>query len=330
MIPVDRRTFLSVLVAGALIRRPAAEAQPTGKVRRIGVLEPSLPAANGHLVAAFRQALRELGWEEGRNIVVETRFADGKLERLPALAKELAQLRVDVFVAAGTPAIRAAREAAPTTPIIMSAVGDPVAEGLVASLGKPGGTITGVTVQSPELSAKRVQLLQEAVPRVSRLAIIWDPGIVHEVHGFKEAEAAARSLGIVLLSFEVKRADQLEAAFAGMARDGASGVFVFPNSITSTFGRRIADLALKHRLPSVAGVRELADAGVLLAYGPVRAENYRRAATFVHQVLNGARPGDLPIQQPTKFELVVNVKTAKALGLTLPQSLLARADQVVE
>ena len=328
MIPVDRRTFLSVLVAGALIRRPAAEAQPTGKVWRIGVLEPSLPAANGHLVAAFRQALRELGWEEGRNIVVETRFADGKLERLPALAKELAQLRVDVFVAAGTPAIRAAREAAPTTPIIMSAVGDPVAEGLVASLGKPGGTITGVTVQSPELSAKRVQLLQEAVPRVSRLAIIWDPGIVHEVHGFKEA--AARSLGIVLLSFEVKRADQLEAAFAGMARDGASGVFVFPNSITSTFGRRIADLALKHRLPSVAGVRELADAGVLLAYGPVRAENYRRAATFVHQVLNGARPGDLPIQQPTKFELVVNVKTAKALGLTLPQSLLARADQVVE
>jgi len=322
MIPVDRRTFLSVLVAGALIRRPAAEAQPTGKVWRIGVLEPSLPAANGHLVAAFRQALRELGWEEGRNIVVETRFADGKLERLPALAKELAQLRVDVFVAAGTPAIRAAREAAPTTPIIMSAVGDPVAEGLVASLGKPGGTITGVTVQSPELSAKRVQLLQEAVPRVSRLAIIWDPGIVHEVHGFKEAEAAARSLGIVLLSFEVKRADQLEAAFAGMARDGASGVFVFPNSITSTFGRRIADLALKHRLPSVAGV--------LLAYGPVRAENYRRAATFVHQVLNGARPGDLPIQQPTKFELVVNVKTAKALGLTLPQSLLARADQVVE
>jgi putative ABC transport system substrate-binding protein len=327
---MTRRAFLSGIIASVLARPRATAAQPTGKVSRIAVLEPGPPTANGHLVAAFRQALRELGWEEGRNVVVETRFAEGNLERLPALARELAQLRADIFVVSGTPAIRAAHEAAPATPIIMSSVGDPVAEGFVASLRKPGGAITGVSVQSPELTAKRVQLLHEAVPRVSRLAIIWDPRIVHEVHGFKEAETAGRSFGMTLLSFEVTHPDALEAAFNGMARDGANGVFVFPNSITTTFGRRIADFAIKRRLPSVAGVRELAEAGALLAYGPDRKENYRRAAVFVHQVLNGARPGDLPIQQPTKFELIVNARTARALGVTIPQPLLLRADQVIE
>lgn len=325
-----RRAFVFILLTGALARPRAVEAQRDGKMSRVAVLEPGPPTANGHLVAAFREMLRELGWEEGRNVVIDTRFADGNLERLPALARDLAQLRVNIFVVSGTPAIRAVREAAPTIPIIMSAVGDPVAEGFVASLGKPGGLITGVSVQSPELTAKQVQLLHEAVPRVSRLAIVWDPRIMHEVRGFKEADVAGRSLGMTPLSFEVKHPEALEAAFNGMATEGANGVFVFPNSITTTFGRRIADLAIKHHLPCVAGVRELAEAGTLLAYGPDRKENYRRAAGFVHQVLNGARPGDLPIQQPTKFELIVNAKTAKALGVTLPQPLLLRADQVIE
>ena len=237
---------------------------------------------------------------------------------------------MDVFVAAGTPAIRAARQAAPSTPIVMSAVGDPVAEGLVASLAKPGGTITGVTVQSPELTAKRIQLLREAVPKLTRLAIVWDSRIVHEQHGYKEAEAVTRGTGIVLQSFDVQHIEDLEPAFVNMARAGVNGVFVFPNSITSTSGKQIAELLARHRLPGIAGVRELAEAGVLLAYGPDRAENYRRAAKFVDSILRGARPGDLPIQQPTQFELVVNLKTARALGLNLPQALLLRAHHVIE
>ena len=308
----------------------AANAQQATRVARIGILEPGHPAVQGHLIEAFRLGLRELGYQEGRNVVLESRFAEGKLERLPELAADLARLQVNVIVAAGTPAIKAARQAAPTTAIVMSAVGDPVAEGFATSFARPGGNITGVTVQSPELSAKRLQLLKEAVPRLSRLAIVWDPRIVHEINGFKEAGEVAPSLGLVLLSFPVKRPDDLESAFARMARDGANGVFVFPNSITSNYGHRIAELAAKYRLPGVSGVRELAEAGGLLSYGPVRADNYRRAAAFVDKILQGVKPAELPIQQPTKFELVVNLKTAKVLGLTIPQSVLVRADEVIQ
>ncbi len=327
---VDRRTFILTSTLAGVAAPFLVEAQQAGRVWKVGVLEPGHLAVQAHLIEAFRQGLRELGYLEGRNLVIERRFAEGTLERLPELAAELARLKVDVIVAAGTPAIKAARQATREIPIIMSAVGDPVGEGLVASLARPGGNITGVTVQSPELSAKRLQLLKEAVPRVSRVAIVWDPRIVHEVNGFNEAEIAARSLGLTLLSVRVKRPDDLEVAFAGAARDGANGVFVFPNSITTDYGKRIADLALKHRLPGVYGVGELAEAGGLLAYGPVRADNYRKVAAFVDKVLTGARPGDLPIQQPTKFELVINLRTAKALGLAIPQSVLLRADRVIE
>ena len=329
MTTVLRRALLVLCVS--LVSLPGdVAAQSGGKTYRVGILEPYHPKAGAHLIEAFRQGLREVGWEEGRNVVIDARFAEGDLERLPALAAQLAQLQPDVIVAGGTPAIRAARAAAPKTPVIMAAVGDPVAEGLVKSVAKPGGLITGVTNQTPDLSGKRIQLIREAVPRVSRLAIVWDPRIVHEVHGFKESEVAARGMGMSLLSFEVKRAGELDTAFAAMVRDGANGVFVFPNSITSTYGPRIADLAIRYRLPAIAGVRELAEAGCLLAYGPVRTDNYRRAAQFVDQVLRGARPGDLPIQQPTKFELVVNLRTARTLGVTIPQALLLRADQVLE
>ncbi len=318
------------LVLGLITTPLAAEAQQATKVALIGILEPGPPAGRAHLIEAFRRSLRELGYEEKRNIVLEPRFAEGRLEGLRELAAELARLQADVIVAAGTPAIKAARQAAPTTAIVMVAVGDPVAEGFVISFAKPGGNITGLTVQSPELSAKRVQLLMEAAPHISRLAIVWDPRIVHEVNGFKEAEEITRSLGITLVSFPVKRPDDLDLAFAGMARNGANGVFVFPNSITSNYGRRIADLALKHRLPVIAGVRELAESGTLLSYGPVREDNYRRAATFVAKILKGARPAELPIEQPTKFELIVNLRTAKVLGLAISKSLLMRADQVIE
>jgi putative ABC transport system substrate-binding protein len=328
---VSRRGLLAWCVAAACLLTPVhAAAQRAEAPKRVGILEPSLPAANGHLIDALRQQLRELGWEEGRTLIVELRFADGHLDRLPALAADLARQRVDVFVAAGTPAIRAARQASPATPIVMSAVGDPVAEGLVVSLAKPGGTITGVTVQSPELTAKRIQLLREAAPRLTRLAIVWDSRIVHEQHGLKEAEGVARGAGIALLPFDVQRIEDLEPAFGNMARAGANGVFVFPNSITSTSGKQIAELAARHKLPAVAGVRELAEAGVLLAYGPDRAENYRRAAKFVDRILRGARPGDLPIQQPTEFEFVVNSRTARALGLSMPPSLLLRANHVID
>lgn len=325
------RKVACVLVAVLVLVSPLATQPCVAQQRtaRIGVLDPGHPAVRGPLIEAFRQGLRERGYEEGRNVVVETRYAEGRLERLPELAADLVRLKVDVIVAAGTPAIHAARRAAPTIPIIMSTVGDPVAEGFVASFAKPGGNITGRTMQGPELSAKRLQMLKEAAPRVSRVAILWDPSIVHEIHGFKEAQAAAPSLGVVLLSVPVKTPDELEQAFAGMVRDGANGLFVFTNSLTNNYGKRIATLAIKHRLPGVVGIREVAEVGGLLSYGPVQADNFFRAAFFVDKVLKGAKPSDLPVEQPTKFELVINLQTAKVLGLTMPQTLLLRADQVI-
>ena len=283
-----------------------------------------------NLIAAFRQGLRELGYEEGRNFVFEARFADGKLDRLPELAAELVKLNVDVILASSTQAIRAAQQATKTIPIIMTTVGDPVGPGFVASIAKPGGNITGLTIQAPELIAKRLQLLKEAVPRLSRVALVWDPRIAHEVQGFKEAEMAAPSLGLTLLSFEVKRPEDLEPAFAAMVRDGANGLLVFENAITVNNSKHVVELAIKHRLPGAYGLVDFAQAGGLMVFGPVRADNYRRAASFVDKIVKGAKPGDLPVEQPTKFELVVNLKAAKAHGLTIPPSLLLRADQVIE
>ena len=320
----------ALALAAVLCISAPAGAQPTGKVWKIGILEPFNPAVRAQLVAAFRQGLRDQGYEEGRNIVLEPRFAEGKLERLPGLAAELVALKVDVIVASSSQAIQAAQNATKTIPIVMTTVGDPVGPGFVASLARPGGNITGLTIQAPELIAKRLQLLKEAVPQVSRVAVIWDPAIIHEVHGYQEAEAAARSLGVRLLSTNIARAEDLEPAFATIAQDGADGLLVFENALTSNNGKRIVELALKHRLPGIYGLRDLAEAGGLIAYGPSRAENYRRAAIYVDKIFKGAKPADLPVEQPTKFELVINLKTAKALGLTIPPPLLVRADQVIE
>jgi putative tryptophan/tyrosine transport system substrate-binding protein len=318
-------TVLAVLAAPLI-----AAAQPASKVARIGILEPGHPAVRAHLVEGFRQSLRQLGYEEGRNLVLFPRFAEGKLDRLPELAAELVRLKVDAIVVATTPGIQAAQQATRTIPIIMTAVGDPVATGFVASLRKPGGNITGRTIQAPELSAKRLQLLKEAVPAVSRVALLWDSANSHEVHGYKETEAAARVLGVTILSFEVRRPEEFEAAFAAMRHGQADGIFVFENAITTNFRKRIVDLAMQQRLPGIYGLREYAEAGGLMSYGPVLIDNYRQAAVYVDKILKGARPEDLPVEQPTMFELVINLKTAKALGLTLPQSLLLRADQVID
>jgi putative tryptophan/tyrosine transport system substrate-binding protein len=320
----------AIAVALVVVVPLTSGAQPTGRVLKIGILEPFHAAVRANLIEAFRQGLRQLGYEERRNYVLEARFADGKLDRLPELAAELVKLNVDVIVASSTQAIRAAQQATKTIPIIMTTVGDPVGPGFVASIAKPGGNITGLSIQAPELIAKRLQLLKEAVPNVSRVGVVWDPRISHEVHGFKEAETAATSLGLTLVSLEVKRAEELESSFATMARAGANGLLVFENAITVNNSKRIVDLAIKHRLPGVYGLPDFAEAGGLLVYGPVRADNYRKAAIFVDKIVKGAKPGDLPVEQPTKFELIVNVKAAKAHGIAIPPSLLLRADLVLE
>lgn len=323
--------LLAVIGIALVLALPAtAGAQPAGRVWKIGVLEPFHAAVRASLIDALRQGLRELGYEEGRNFVLEARYADGKLDRLPDLAAELVKLNVDVILAGSTQGIRAAQHATQTIPIVMTTVGDPVGPGFVASLARPGGNITGLTIQAPELIAKRLQLLKEAVPHSSRVAVLWDSRVPHEVEGYKEAVGAASSLGLTLLSFDVKRAEDLEPAFAAMARDMANGVLVFENAITVNNSKRVVDLALKHGLPGAYGLRDFGVAGGLLVYGPVRADNYRRAAVFVDKILKGAKPADLPVEQPTKFELVVNLKAARAHGLTLPPSLLIRADQMLE
>ena len=281
-------------------------------------------------IDAFGQGLNELGYNQGSDVILEMRFAEGKQERLPELAAELVRLKVDAIVVGGTPAIRAARNATRTIPIIMASVGDPVAEGFVASLARPGGNITGRTILTPDLSAKQLQLLKEAAPRVSRVAVLLDPTLTHEVEGFKEAAAAANSFGITLLSVPLTRHDDLEPAFADMVRDRANGVFVFANTITASNRKQIAGFAIKHRLPTIYVSVADVEVGGLLSYGPLATDNYRRVAALVDKVLKGVKPADIPVEQPTKFALAVNQKTAKALGITIPNSILLRADKVIE
>jgi len=328
---MDRRAFL--VGAAALLAAPlAAEAQPAGKVPRIGYLSLNL-ATSPHLHEAFRQGLRDLGYVEGRNVVIEYRDAEGKLERFPALAAELVALKVDVIVVTSTPAALAAKQATKTLPIVFAAAGDPVASGLVTSLARPGGNVTGLAVLAPELVGKCLELLTQAVPGVSRVAVLWYPG----GHGERTekniltgAEVAGRALGVRLQFVETRGPADFDGAFAEMTRARAGALTVLPSNMLINERRRLVDLAAKNRLPAVYGSREFVDAGGLMAYGPSFADMFRRAATYMDRILKGAKPADLPVEQPTKFELVINLKTAKALGLTIPQSLLLRADQVIE
>ena len=330
-----RRTFVR-LFAGALAGWPlGARAQQPRKIATLGFLSTGpLESADSRIMFdALRQGLRERGYVEGENIVIVPRGAGGKIERFPALARELVSLKVEIIVATNTPAARAAQRATSTIPIVVPVMGDPVGDGLVASLAKPGGNITGLTFLGPELLPKRLTLLKEALPATSRVAALWHPGAygertIREMR--RETEAAAQTLGVRLKLFAAQGPDELEQAFAAIAEDRANALIVFPSPMLFTYRRRIVDLAARYRLPSMAMGREFAELGGLMAYGASISDLHRRAATYVDKVLKGARPSDLPVEQPTKFELVVNLKTARALGLSVSEALLARADDVID
>ncbi len=328
---MERRTFMGVLAGGLLAAPLAAEGQQTGKVYRVGWLA-TVPPNPGNLQVwdAFIAGLRESGWVEGQNLIIERRYSEGRSERFPDLAAELVRLKVDVIVpAAGPTTLNAVRNATKTIPIVMVASSsDPVLDGFAASLARPGGNITGVTSVPEGVLGKRLELLKEAVPKLSRVGVLW--GADFDPQTARQLEVAARSLGLELLRFEVWDPKDLAAA-VGAATKERVGALLVPGSPLFVQQRgRIADLLTRHRLPAISLWRSMAEAGLLMAYGPNLPDEFRRAAAYVDKILKGAKPADLPIEQPTKIELVINLKTAKALGLTIPPSLLLRADEVIE
>jgi putative ABC transport system substrate-binding protein len=327
---MDRRAFIGTLTAGLLAAPLAAEAQPAGKGPRIGILWAYSPSVVLLFADAFRQGLRGLGYVEGQNIALEERWAEGRFDRLPSLAAELVRLNVDIIVTASTPAVQAAQQATRTIPIVMTLVTDPVESGVVASLARPGGNVTGLSLMHPELSGKRLALLKEVIPRIFRVAVFWSSSTPSYRLVLRETEAAARALGMQLQVVEVRGASDFDSAFSSITKERVGGLVVLPDAMFRNQQKRILDLAAKSRLPAVYWSRELVDAGGLMAYGANIPDVYRQAATFVDKILKGAKPADLAIEQPAKLELVINLKTAKALGLTIPPSLLQRADQVIE
>ena len=318
---------ITVLTLGAMLFAlclPAAAQQPA-KAFRIGYL--SLRNAIGAQEEAFLKGLRDLGYIEGQNILVEWRFAKGKAERMGDFAAELVRLKVDVIVAPGVQALGAAKQSTTTIPIIFPTAGDPVASGLVASLARPGGNITGLTILSPELSGKRLELLKEAFPRLSRVAVLLDPR--QPPLSFKETQTTGQSLRLKLQFLEVRDAADVESVFSAMSRERADALITLPHPVLQVHQRRIVELAAKSRVPAMYQTAEWVEGGGLMSYGPAHLDNYRRAAVFVDKILRGAKPADLPVEQPTKFELAINLKTAKQIGLTVPPNVLARADRVI-
>jgi len=327
-----RLVFSIALALGGLFSPVAAEAQQAAKVARIGFLATNL-AASPHMAEAFRQGLRDLGYVEGRNLAIETRDAGGKHERLPALAAELVALKVDVIVAGSTPGALAAKQATGTLPIVFTAAADPVTDGLVTSLARPGGNVTGLSSLTPELVGKRLEQLTQAVPGVTRVAALWQPGGAGERTDrdtLKGADVAARALGVRLQVVDARGPEDFDRAFSDMTRARAGALTVLGSAMFNSERSRLVNLAAKHRLPAVYQWREFVDTGGLMSYGANLADLNRRAAVYVDKILKGAKPGDLPVEQPTKFELAINLKTAKALGLTIPQSVLGRADEVIQ
>jgi putative tryptophan/tyrosine transport system substrate-binding protein len=317
-------------MAGGLLAAPlAAEAQPAGKMYRIGVLETTSVTLNAANLEAFRQGLRELGYKEGQNLEIAYRSSDGRDERFSGLASELVHLKVDLILTRGTPAALAAKSASPTIPVVMAASGDPVGSGLVASLGRPGGNVTGLSLFNVEIYAKRVELLRELVPRLTRIAGLFNMSNPVLPLQWKEVERAARSLGIQPQLLDVRRSEDLPRAFDAAAKQRAQALIVALDGVTQGNLRPIAERAAKQRLPSMYAEKAYAAVGGLITYGASDFHMYHRAATFVDRIFKGAKPADLPVEQPTKFELVINLKTAKALGLTIPPSLLLRADEVI-
>jgi putative ABC transport system substrate-binding protein len=326
-----RRKLLVALGASAFTAPLVLLAQqaPT-KVRRIGLLSTLSPSDAVLWHQAFRLGLRDLGWVEGKNISIEYRYAEGRNDRLPDLAADLVRLKVDIIVTSFTTDTLVAKNATKAIPIVIAAVSDPVASGLVESLARPGGNITGLSTMTLQLAGKRLELLKEMVPRLSRVAVLWNPQGSASTLSWKELQLSARQLGLQLHSLEVRSPNDFDKAFEDATRARAGALFIIQDTVIVTNLKRIAGLAAKSRLPSIFLWSEFADAGGLAAYGPDRADMFRRAATFVDKILKGAKPGDLPIDRATKFELVVNLKTAKALGITIPQSILLRADRVIE
>ncbi|SRR5258706_3713211 len=326
-----RESVLALLALGLAFRPLATDAEPAARIPRIGFLTAN-PAGNPNISAGFLQGLRALGYVEGRNLVIEYRDVEGKFERFPALAAELVALKVDVIVAAITPATKAAMQATKTIPIVFTSAADPVRDGLVASLARPGSNVTGLCNLNPELVGKRLELLKRTLPRIGRVAFLWQPGGLGErteQYMLKSAEAAALALGVRLQIVEVRGPADFDRAFSDMTRARADALIVFGGTPLFAERRRLVDLAAKNRLPLVASFREYVEAGGLLSYGPNAADMSQRAAGYVDKILKGANPGELPVEQPTKFDLVINLKTAKALGITIPQSLLQRADEVI-
>jgi ABC-type uncharacterized transport system substrate-binding protein len=329
---MERRTFMAMLTGGIVVVPVAAMAQPAAKTVRIGYLTTNL-AANPQQREAFLHGLRDLGYIEGRNLVIEYRSAEGNLDRFPALAAELVALKVDVIVAASTPPALAAKQATSAIPVVFAAAADAVASGLVTSLGHPGGNVTGLSFLAPELVGKCLEQLKQAVPRVSRVAVLSHPGALGEHTErdmLKRAEDTARGLGVRLQFLEARRPDDFGRAFSEMNKGRAGALTVLTSIMLFDERRRLVDLATKNRLPAVYPWREAVDDGGLMAYGANLNDLYRRAGTYVDKILKGAKPADLPVEQPTKFELVINLKTAKSLGLKIPQSVLGRADDVIQ
>jgi putative ABC transport system substrate-binding protein len=325
---MDRRTFLETL-AGSLLAAPLA-AEGRQKISRVGYLEPGVAGPGTPFFEAFRQGLTDLGWVEGQTIAIELRAAEGKYERLPSLAGQLVHLNVDVIFASSTPAAVVAKRATKTTPIVFGRCADPVGSGLVASLARPGGNVTGWTHEGLELRVKYLDLLKDAVPRATRIGVFWNPG--NPIHGpsLKSIEAAAQKLTLKLLPVPVRKPDEIEGAFSMLARQRVQALIVFQDGMFLARRQEIIAGAAMNRIPAMYGSTEFVKAGGLMGYGVDLPEMYRHGASFVDKILRGTKPADLPVEQPTTFELVINLRTAKTLGLTIPPSVLARADEVIE
>ena len=325
---MNRRSLITLL-GGAAAWPLAARAQQTAKLPTIGFLGPNTPSLDSRRVGAFVQRLRELGWTEDRNVAIEYRWAEGRTERLAEFAAEFVRLKVDVIVTSATPPVIAAKQATSVIPIVFAAVGDPVGTGIVNSLARPGGNATGLSIQATDLAGKRLELLHEVVPGLRRLAIMANPGAPPAVLEMAEAQTTARALGLEVVASEIRRPEDIAAAFEAF-KGRAEALYVCNDPLVTTNRTRINTLASGMRLPTMYNVREFVEAGGLMSYGPNFLDLFRRAADFADKILRGAKPSDIPVEQPTKFDLVINLKTAKALGLEIPPTLLARADEVIE
>ena len=325
-----RRLAICALTLSLIAASPAAEAQEAGKVYRIGFLGNSTAALEANLVGPFREGLRDLGYMEGRNSQIEYRWAEGKYERFPALIAELISLKVDVIMTAGTPAALAVKKATTAIPLVMVAVGDPVSTGLVATLSRPGGNATGLSSIAPDMEGKRLQLLTELLPKLSHVAVLWNPANLFHVGSSKQARDAAQAMRIKLQFFGARSTEELADAFVAIAQKRPHALVVFADRVFLHDRTRIVAFAAENHLPVVATHQELVESGGLMSFGANYPDMHRRAATYVDKILKGAKPGGLPIEQPTRFELVINHRTAKSLGLTIPQSLLLRADRLIE